>query len=185
MEDDVSPEAVWLAVKDTIRYTENACLIFDDTVLDKRHSFHMDSTSLHVDGKYNSGDESAAEGVVHIRKGPQPRPPARPEPGGPAAHHRKPGGHPAADAVVGREHQRPGRFPRSCPAAQRTTPSRRPAILGRRQRPVRQKDAAGTWGNDMGQPGAQQFSVWLKHRHSGMDCRNPVPRTVTCRCVSV
>jgi len=22
---------------------------------------HMDSTSLHVDGKYNSGDESAAE----------------------------------------------------------------------------------------------------------------------------
>jgi transposase len=30
---------------------------------------HMDSTSLHVDGKYNSGDESAAEGAVHIRKG--------------------------------------------------------------------------------------------------------------------
>jgi transposase len=29
----------------------------------------LDSTSLHVDGEYNSGDESAAEGVVHLRKG--------------------------------------------------------------------------------------------------------------------
>ena len=31
----------------------------------------------------------------------------------------------------------------------------------------------------------QQFSLWLKRRHSGMDCRNPVPWMVTCRCVSV
>ena len=30
---------------------------------------HLDSTSFHVDGKYNSGDELAAEGVVHIRQG--------------------------------------------------------------------------------------------------------------------
>ena len=30
---------------------------------------HLDSTSFHVDGDYNSGDESAAEGVVHIRRG--------------------------------------------------------------------------------------------------------------------
>lgn len=29
---------------------------------------HLDSTSLHVDGRYNSGDE-AAEGVVHVRPG--------------------------------------------------------------------------------------------------------------------
>jgi len=30
---------------------------------------HLDSTSFHVDGEYNSGDGSAAEGVVHIRQG--------------------------------------------------------------------------------------------------------------------
>ena len=31
----------------------------------------------------------------------------------------------------------------------------------------------------------QQFSFWRGNRHSGMDCRNPVPWTVTCRCISV
>jgi len=30
---------------------------------------HLDSTSFHVDGQYNSGDGSAAAGVVHIRQG--------------------------------------------------------------------------------------------------------------------
>ena len=30
---------------------------------------HLDSTSFHVDGEYNSGDGSAAAGVVHIRQG--------------------------------------------------------------------------------------------------------------------
>ena len=30
---------------------------------------HLDSTGFHVDGKYNSGDEAAEEGVVHIRPG--------------------------------------------------------------------------------------------------------------------
>jgi len=30
---------------------------------------HLDSTSFHVDGEYNSGDGSAAEGVIHIRQG--------------------------------------------------------------------------------------------------------------------
>jgi len=30
---------------------------------------HLDSTSFHVDGEYNSGDGSAAEGVAHIRQG--------------------------------------------------------------------------------------------------------------------
>jgi transposase len=30
---------------------------------------HLDATSFHVDGKYNSGDPAAAEGVVHIRPG--------------------------------------------------------------------------------------------------------------------
>ncbi len=27
----------------------------------------------------------------------------------------------------------------------------------------------------------QQFSFWRGSRHSGMDCRNPVPWTVSCR----
>jgi transposase len=30
---------------------------------------HLDSTSFHVDGEYNSGDEAVAEGVVHVRQG--------------------------------------------------------------------------------------------------------------------
>ena len=30
---------------------------------------HLDATSFHVDGEYNSGDEAAAEGVVHVKQG--------------------------------------------------------------------------------------------------------------------
>lgn len=30
---------------------------------------HLDATSFHVDGEYNSSDEAAAEGVIHIRQG--------------------------------------------------------------------------------------------------------------------
>jgi hypothetical protein len=40
--DTVSPSVVWLAAKDSIRYSQNACLIFDDSVLDKRHSFKIE-----------------------------------------------------------------------------------------------------------------------------------------------
>ena len=42
LEDEVSPPAVWSAVRDAIHHGENACLIFDDTVLDKRHSFKIE-----------------------------------------------------------------------------------------------------------------------------------------------
>ena len=59
MEDDVSPEAVWLAVKDTIRHTENACLIFDDTVLDKRHSFHIEL----VRRQYSGNEHGIIKGI--------------------------------------------------------------------------------------------------------------------------
>ncbi|MFM8332606.1 MAG: hypothetical protein ACKN9T_13030 [Candidatus Methylumidiphilus sp.] len=41
-EDKVPPSVVWLAAKDAIRYTKNACIIFDDSVLDKRHSFEIE-----------------------------------------------------------------------------------------------------------------------------------------------
>ena len=33
-DDNVSPAVAWAATKDTIDYSENACLIFDDSVLD-------------------------------------------------------------------------------------------------------------------------------------------------------
>jgi hypothetical protein len=42
LEDTVSPSVVWLAVKNAIHYSQNACLIFDDSVSDKRHSFKIE-----------------------------------------------------------------------------------------------------------------------------------------------
>jgi hypothetical protein len=59
MEDDVSPEAVWPAVRDTIRRSENACLIFDDTVLDKRHSFKIDL----VRRQYSGNEHAVIKGI--------------------------------------------------------------------------------------------------------------------------
>jgi hypothetical protein len=50
LDDKVSPAVVWRAVKDSIRYTQNACLIFDDTVLDKRHSFKIELVRRHYSG---------------------------------------------------------------------------------------------------------------------------------------
>ena len=59
MADDVSPGAVWMAVKDTIRYTENACLIFDDTVLDKRHAFSIEL----VRRQYSGNEHGIIKGI--------------------------------------------------------------------------------------------------------------------------
>jgi hypothetical protein len=59
MEDDVSPEAVWLAVRDAIRRSENACLIFDDTVLDKRHSFNIEL----VRRQYSGNEHGIVKGI--------------------------------------------------------------------------------------------------------------------------
>ena len=59
MADDVSPEAVWMAVKDTIRRSENACLIFDDTVLDKRHAFHIEL----VRRQYSGNEHGIIKGI--------------------------------------------------------------------------------------------------------------------------
>ena len=41
MEDDVSPISAWQSTGHLVRRSGNACLIFDDTVLDKRHSFKI------------------------------------------------------------------------------------------------------------------------------------------------
>ena len=59
MDDDVSPSAVWLAVKGDIHYSENACLIFDDTVLDKRHSFKIEL----VRRQYSGNEHGVIKGI--------------------------------------------------------------------------------------------------------------------------
>ena len=59
MEDDVSPNAVWPAVRNLIRRTGNACLIFDDTVLDKRHSFKIEL----VRRQYSGNGHGVVKGI--------------------------------------------------------------------------------------------------------------------------
>jgi hypothetical protein len=63
MEDDVSPSVVWLAVQKEIDYSENACLVFDDTVLDKRHSFKIELVRRQYSG--NEHDVIKGIGVVN------------------------------------------------------------------------------------------------------------------------
>ena len=58
-EDDVSPSVVWLAVRSAIHYSENACIIFDDTVLDKRHSFHIEL----VRRQYSGNEHGVIKGI--------------------------------------------------------------------------------------------------------------------------
>ena len=59
MDDDVSPNAVWPTVRDIIRRSANACLIFDDTVLDKRHSFKMEL----VRRQYSGNEHGIVKGI--------------------------------------------------------------------------------------------------------------------------
>ena len=59
MEDDVSPDAVWPVVRDLIRRSANACLVFDDTVLDKRHSFKMEL----VRRQYSGNEHGIIKGI--------------------------------------------------------------------------------------------------------------------------
>ena len=59
MDDDVSPQAVWLAIGDAVRRSENACLIFDDTVLDKRHSFKIEL----VRRQYSGNEHGVVKGI--------------------------------------------------------------------------------------------------------------------------
>jgi len=59
MEDDVSPDAVWAKVGDAIVRSENACLIFDDTVLDKRHSFKIEL----VRRQYSGNEHGVVKGI--------------------------------------------------------------------------------------------------------------------------
>jgi hypothetical protein len=59
MEDDVSPNSVWLAVSQLLRRSGNACLIFDDTVLDKRHSFNIEL----VRRQYSGNEHGVVKGI--------------------------------------------------------------------------------------------------------------------------
>jgi SRSO17 transposase len=59
MEDDVSPDSVWQSVSHLVRRSENACLIFDDTVLDKRHSFKIDL----VRRQYSGNEHGVVKGI--------------------------------------------------------------------------------------------------------------------------
>jgi hypothetical protein len=55
MEDDVSPDTV----RQIIRHSANACLIFDDTVLDKRHSFKIEL----VRSQYSGNAHGVVKGI--------------------------------------------------------------------------------------------------------------------------
>ena len=50
LDDRVSPATAWLVIKNAIHYSENACLIFDDSVLDKRHSFKIERVRRQYSG---------------------------------------------------------------------------------------------------------------------------------------
>jgi len=58
-DDNVSPAVAWAATKDTINYSENACLIFDDSVLDKRHSFKIEM----VKRQYSGNEHGLVKGI--------------------------------------------------------------------------------------------------------------------------
>lgn len=59
MEDDVSPNSVWQSVRHLVRRSGNACLIFDDTVLDKRHSFKIEL----VRSQYSGNEHGVVKGI--------------------------------------------------------------------------------------------------------------------------
>ncbi|WP_028997063.1 IS701 family transposase [Azohydromonas australica] len=49
-DDNVTPEELWNSVKDIIEYDDDACLIFDDSVLDKNHAHKIDLVRLQYSG---------------------------------------------------------------------------------------------------------------------------------------
>jgi hypothetical protein len=59
MADDVSPDAVWQSIGHLVRRSGNACLVFDDTVLDKRHSFKMEL----VRRQYSGNEHGIVKGI--------------------------------------------------------------------------------------------------------------------------
>jgi hypothetical protein len=58
-EDEVSPNTVWQSIGHLIRRSGNACLIFDDTVLDKQHSFKIEL----VRRQYSGNEHGIIKGI--------------------------------------------------------------------------------------------------------------------------
>lgn len=59
MADDVSQNAVWQSVAHLVCRSGNACLIFDDSVLDKRHSFKIEL----VRSQYSGNAHGVVKGI--------------------------------------------------------------------------------------------------------------------------
>ncbi|MFM8331946.1 MAG: hypothetical protein ACKN9T_09680, partial [Candidatus Methylumidiphilus sp.] len=59
VDDDVLPSAVWQSVGHFVRRSGNACLIFDDTVLDKRYSFKIEL----VRRQYSGNEHGVIKGI--------------------------------------------------------------------------------------------------------------------------
>ncbi len=59
MEDDVSPNSVWESISPLVCRSDNACLIFDDTVLDKRHSSKIEL----VRRQYSGNEHGLVKGI--------------------------------------------------------------------------------------------------------------------------
>ena len=59
MEDEVSPNAVWQAVEHLVSRSGKACLIFDDTILDKRHSVKIELARR----QYSGNEHGVVKGI--------------------------------------------------------------------------------------------------------------------------
>ena len=59
LDDRVSPSTAWAAIKNAINYSQNACLIFDDSVLDRRHSFKIEMVKL----QYSGNEHGLVKGI--------------------------------------------------------------------------------------------------------------------------
>jgi hypothetical protein len=57
--DNVTPSEIWAAIKDQIDYDADGCLIFDDSVLDKRHSFEIEM----VQRQYSGNEHGIIKGI--------------------------------------------------------------------------------------------------------------------------
>jgi hypothetical protein len=59
IDDNVAPSVAWNAIKNTINYDPDSCLIFDDSVLDKRHSFKIEMVRL----QYSGNEHGLVKGI--------------------------------------------------------------------------------------------------------------------------
>lgn len=58
-DDQVSPSEVWASIKDSIEASQQACLVFDDSVLDKRYSTQIDLVRL----QYSGNEHGLVKGI--------------------------------------------------------------------------------------------------------------------------